>query len=141
MTSKLDTALLKVGATLAEFRQKSPTNHQYYLRVDPEKGEAWVPFVKELLFSSDDALTIDVSKVFYLDNGQVRYLWRLICIGNVEGAQDLLIQSAIGTVARRNEVTEVRLNSVSPANVFAAMDGRAEARIAPHFAMAGGSKT
>lgn len=141
MSTKLDTALQKVGAALAEFRQKTPTNHQYFLRVDPEKGDAWVPFIKELLFSSDDTLTIDVSKVFYLENGTVRYLWRLICVGNVEGAQDLLIAAAIGTVAKRNEVTEVRLNSVSPANVFAAMDGRAEARIAPHFAMAGGSKT
>jgi hypothetical protein len=118
--------------------ERTPKSVRVFLRVADERDSKWPRFVRTLLQLSDEAVRVDVSKTFFLKEGSVVYLWRLtLATEDEEAAYDRLGECL---VSMSDPVTEVRLTGASPRNAFWAGDGRAEAVIAPHFAMGTGGK-
>jgi hypothetical protein len=86
---QLSAALKRVGG---EIRKESITEKQatLYLRIDPEQGEKWVEAITSFLLQSESKpFTSDVSKYFFVSQGEIRYLWRVFVEGDVTMALQL----------------------------------------------------
>ena len=92
MTIGIKVALQRIGAELAKEVSKAGSTTLF---VRAKDGDKWQETLVELLqgaaekASSDkepDELKwkLDASKYFFVDQGEVRYLWRLVLTGNAE---------------------------------------------------------
>lgn len=101
---ELGAALKRVGATIVKEKILDGVTGgvgvaTFYLRVDPDQGDKWVEVISALLISgAERAFTLDVSKYFYVAQGAVKYLWRIIITGDTSAGM-LLFGSCALTVS------------------------------------------
>jgi hypothetical protein len=107
---QLAASLKRVGAVIVK-EKATDTEGTYYLRVDPEQGAKWVDTVSGFLLGQQGKrFTVDISKYFYVAQGEVKYLWRIVLQGDVATGLVLLGASAItAAVAHAPEITSIPL--------------------------------
>lgn len=107
---ELRTALKRVGAIIVK-EKIAETEATLYLRVDPAQGEVWVAAITEFLLGVDGkTYKVDLSKYFYVSEGAIRYLWRVVLTGAVEAALGRFGAAAMQAVmARTPEMTSFPL--------------------------------
>ncbi len=95
---ELAPALARIGVEVAQ--QKAGREEvTIYLRVDNAQAEKWIDFVTTFLRGAHGKkYKVDLSKYFYLSQGDVRYLWRVFIRGaTFADGIDLLRQCAVET--------------------------------------------
>lgn len=94
----LEPALKRIGASIVK-KHIAETELTIYMRVDPKQGAKWVDLVTAFLLGARErTYRVDLSKYFYVDQGNVKYLWRLRVTGEASpGALVLLAQCALET--------------------------------------------
>ncbi len=107
---ELVAALKRVGGTVVKQNVQMPSAERargagtFYVRVDPEAGDKWVDFVTNVLVGAKNKeYTVDISKYFYAENDQVKYLWRIVLTGNVAQGLAMAAASAIASSAQHAE--------------------------------------
>src|SRR3954462_7399128 len=95
---ELPMALSRVGATIAK-EAIADNDLTVYLRVDPKQGARWVDTVTAFLIGTHQKpYKVDLSKKFFLEKGDVKYLWRVHVKGDdARAALILLAQCALET--------------------------------------------
>lgn len=92
---QLAAALKRVGAQIVKEKATEATA-TLLLRVDPEQGEKWVAVITSFLLGiSEKSCTADISKYFYVQQGAIRYLWRIVLTGDASGAISFLSSCAL----------------------------------------------
>jgi|GEM_PF-4248729 len=91
---KLDQALLKVGATIVKVEQ-GETRVVLLMRIDQAKARYWTETVTEFLLAASEkpqGWSADASKYFFAvpASGVVKFLWRVILLGDVRAAAEAL---------------------------------------------------
>lgn len=106
----LEHALKKIGVTVVKAKG-SGTSATHYLRVSIDKGALWSTLISEFLLNAvDKEYQLDISKYFYVNQGEVLYLWRVVITGDVETARVHWARIAIQVVmANTPEVTQIPL--------------------------------
>lgn len=110
---KLNHALNKIGVEIVKQHAPDATSATLMLRVPQKSMGLWAQAVEEFLLGSLQqpsgalAWTTDVSRAYFVDKGtqSVRYLWRIVLNGNVQGAAESLGMAAIRTLSSSIEVT------------------------------------
>ena len=107
---QLGAALKRVGGEIVKEKVEG-TSATYQLRVDLEQGQKWIDTVSAFLTGAvGKAYKVDVSKAFYVDAGQVRYLWRIVIQGDTAAALTLLGACALqAAMANAPEVESIPL--------------------------------
>ncbi len=107
---QLSGALKKVGAVVVK-EKLAEGEATFYLRVDPEAGAKWVDAISEFLLGAEGkSFRVDVSKYFYADRGEVKYLWRIVISGDTQLALQAFGAAALeARVRRAPEVTSMPL--------------------------------
>jgi hypothetical protein len=106
----LEQVLGRIGVTLVK-TEPGANRLIAYFRVDPKKQDLWNETVSEFLLASIEppaksaGWSVDVSKWFYPTNGAVRFLWRIVLIGNPQAAGEALGRAASRAVSSGVEVT------------------------------------
>jgi hypothetical protein len=80
-------------------------------RVYPEHMPLWLNIIKQLLLQQEEApWSMDISKHYFLREGEVRFGWRIILqAGDVAKHLDDVVSVILQTVEPRQEVREVPL--------------------------------
>lgn len=103
---KLSAELGRVGATLVK-EKITETKATLFIRVAEERGQVWIEALSSLLLSSADKKewSLDVSKYFYVSNGAVRYLWRIVIDGETSSCLEHFSRLAFeAAMANRKEL-------------------------------------
>lgn len=103
---ELAAAMAQIGAEVVKTEEKGATL-RVWCRI-PTKGPAWSAVLRNVLNRAGAEWQIDVSKVYFLKEGSIRFLWRLIFSGDVEAAQAAVVQCLDQTQGER-EVTSMPL--------------------------------
>ena len=105
---RLDQALKKVGATVAKNEKRPDGGLVIFLRVDPKMSGEWNDCLTEFLLASarENTWRVDVSKYFFADPqaATVKYLWRVILMGDINQASGALARAAIRSIQQQVEV-------------------------------------
>lgn len=113
---KLAVALGRVGASIVK-EQVTPTKATLFLRVAEERGSVWIEAMTALLVGAvkkKDDWTLDVSKYFFVDNGSVRYFWRIVINKNAQDGLDFFGRACLeASLANAKELSSFPL-SVGP---------------------------
>lgn len=90
---KLVPILKRAGVTVVK-AQGSGTSKTLLLRVSDMKR--WTSIVEALLLArSTNTWQVDLSKWYHVQDGELRYMWRLVATGEVETALNVLGRCAI----------------------------------------------
>lgn len=110
---RVDQVFNKAGFVILEANKKDdsmtlmlrvPTNHP----IVPLRWKSWM---EHILSSAEKAKnwSIDISKVFYVQNGTMKYRWRVVMSGNMKQAQHMGVHAALNALRAGVEVNEIEL--------------------------------
>jgi hypothetical protein len=110
---KLDQIFAKAGFVILDAK-KDDERFTILVRVPTQKTlvpARWKAWMDQVLGAAEKAKSwsIDVSKVFYSERGQMKYRWRIQLGGNIKQAQHMCVQAAINALRTGVEVTEIEL--------------------------------
>lgn len=111
--ARVGVRIVKAAGTTSEGDAVVAPIYTLYLRVDEQQGHKWVETITGLLHSAKSnakKFTVDVSKYFYVQGEDVRYLWRVVLTGDTEFGQGVLASAAMqAAMAFAKEVTSIPL--------------------------------
>jgi hypothetical protein len=146
---KLNHALNKIGVEIVKQHAADASSATLMLRVPQKNMGLWAQVIEEFLLGSTQqpsgamAWTTDVSRAYFVDKStqSVRYLWRVVLNGNVQGAAEALGMAAIRALSSSIEVTSQPLvGRMSYDGTKGAHSmGAAQALVAQNFATGGKS--
>lgn len=116
---RLDQAFQKAGFEIVSAdKTKDGSRLTFEVRV-PLQGQVpgrWKLMLDEVLTLSETLQKkgnkkweVDISKKFFSRNGVVRYLWRIVMMGNLSSCQLVFVQSTLASLRSGVELTEVPL--------------------------------
>jgi hypothetical protein len=95
----VEKALSSIGATCVrtEDRGKQRILH---VRIDPNAPELWAQVVRNFLISASgvERCRVDLSKNFFVDDDNVKFLWRIVLAGDISACEILLEESILTAV-------------------------------------------
>lgn len=110
---RLDMALKRVGVTIVKSEKRPDGGIVLMLRVDRKMSGLWNDTLTEFLLASagEKIWRTDVSKFFYpvSDEGVVKFLWRVVLLGDVAAAGAALGRAGVRAVQQGVEVTSMPL--------------------------------
>ncbi len=122
MTAVYISSLKRIGAVVAKEDIRA-NKHTLVIRIgsDSDSRGKWARFVSELLHVEQRGKVrhwkVDVGQTYFLDNGAVRYLWRLIFTAAksdktakiMKDIEVVISQTALSALASSVEITEMPL--------------------------------
>jgi hypothetical protein len=111
---KLDVVLKRLGATLVSADTKGQQT-TLLIRASRDRRDAarWKVVIEEVLLASTETRnkgwSADVSKVFFAQDGAVKYLWRIIVKGELRKGLEAFGNAAIRSLSTGSEVTSIGL--------------------------------
>jgi len=103
---ELEAAMAQIGAEVVKTEEKG-TTFRVWCRI-PTKGSVWSTVLREVLSRSGAEWSVDVSKSYFVKDGSIRFLWRLIFSGDVGAATAAVVQCLDRSQGER-EVTSMPL--------------------------------
>jgi hypothetical protein len=109
---KLESIFKRLGVEIVKTLQPAPGQVTLFLRVGQGSGDKWRTVLEEYIPGLDPKAGVEVSKVFFANEGNLRYLWRFKVVTTPEKLPAVLEDfgnTAIRTFASTVEVTSVPL--------------------------------
>ncbi len=97
---ELESALAQIGAEIVKTEERDGTL-RVWLRI-PTKGSPWSQVLLDFM-SKPQGWQVDISKSYFVKEGGIRFLWRVIMTGDTAAAQAALVAA----LDRKQEIREV----------------------------------